>query len=242
MITSETRSLMEIPQQYLLGEKIDAETEYKLGRACVAHCAAAIDYMHDPNESAYDALVGFVLEYGAGSGSEFYTDNKGWNSVAIADLLRAKGYGVVAQNLSAHMDKANFDKAISTGRVRTNDEKSLLNLYAAYAGEKRENWLTPIESTLSRGGHVISTITIPLLSGMGFGGHSIVITGLDVDTRRAAYFDPDHYNIQRYGQSPPEIKRISQESLHYERPLGDLLATMTGEIMHVIPRQISADR
>lgn len=235
MTTLETRSITEVPQQFLLGEQVGKDVEFKLGRACVAHCAAVVEQFYNPGAGSVEALTAFVLEHGAGSNSEFYQEGRGWNTVAVADLLRLQGFSVISQNLTYGPEEGNFNAAVHAGRARSDTEKSSLNLYWPYGGNDREKWLIPIESTIGRGGYVIATISIPLLSGDGFGGHSIILTDVDTSRGMAEYFDPDFYNLNRYGSQPLAIERHHTKPLHYTRPLEEQLSVMTGEVLHILP-------
>lgn len=235
MATIETQSIIEIPQQFLLGEHVSQDVEFRLGRACVAHCAAAVEQFCSDEVVTVETLTDFVLEYGAGSNSEFYHEGRGWNNVAIADLLRLQGFSVISQNLNYDPAEGDFNATLAAGRAKSDTEKASLNLYWPYGGADRRRWLDPLDSTLKRGGYVISTISIPLLSGEGFGGHSVVLTDIDIPNGTVEYFDPDFYNVNRYGSQPITIGRHSSKPLHYIRTVEDHLSVMTGEVLHILP-------
>lgn len=224
-------SIYEIPQQLLGGGDIPEDVEHALARACVVHCAAAaLNREHAP--SVYE-LKDFVVEHGAGSGSELYVEGVGWNIVGVADLLRHRGYSVISQSLGYGSDDLDLKKAGESGRVKSDFEKERLALLAEYGGKSRGSWLDAVRHTRTFGGKVIASIQIPLLSG-GFGTHAVLVQDID-DEANVTYFDPDHYNVARFGENKPDIERIHETELIYKRPAHEFLSVMTGELVHVYP-------
>lgn len=223
------KSIYEVPQQFLLGEEISPEQEFALARGCVVHCAAAaLDQEHAPTTNE---LADFIVQYGAGSGSEMYQDGAGWKQTAVADLLRHDGYSVISQNLNYGSDETNLEQMTEAGRVRSDFEKERLLVLSEHGGKSRENWLTAIEhSTMMRGKAVVS-IRIPLLSGDGYGDHAVLVHSIDDEF--VTYFDPDYYLVQRHGENPPDIQRVDEEKMIYRRPRQDFLGAMSGNVMHL---------
>lgn len=230
-------SILETSQQFLLGEHAPADVVYKLGRACTAHClAAAQELMGVTPDNATDNLVDFVLQYGAETGSGLYHDGKGWDISSLSDLMRLNGFSMISQNLRYGSGESDVQQAAKTGRVRTEAEKSHLVLRSDYGGTSRERWPESISHTLDLGGMVMTSIQIPLLSGDGYGMHAVLVTGLDEAAGEVTYFDPDFYNLSRYGSAPPTIERVDETRLIYRRPIVEHLSYMTGEITHILPR------
>jgi hypothetical protein len=235
--TSFEASILDVPQQLLLGETASSEVTYKLGRACTAHCmAAAQEIMRPEEQTNITELVDFVMTEGAETGSELYHDGRGWDIVGLSDLLRLKGHPVVSQNLKYTNRDFNVYAAAERGRARSEREKTHLVLMADYGGLERRRWAGALNHTLQLGGLVLSSIQIPLLSGDGYGMHSVLVTDIDEASDTLDYFDPDYYNLARYGGSPPDIARLDDERLLYQRPIEDHLGSMTGEVVHVLPR------
>lgn len=229
--TPKEGSIYEIPQQLLGGEDAPEEIMHALARACVVHCAAAaVNKEHAPS---VDELRDFVLEHGAGSGSDLYTEGIGWNVIGVAELLRHQGYSVISQNLNYAPGDTNIKQATEAGRIRSDFEKERMVLLSEYGGPSRQNWAEAIKHSRAFGGKVIASIQIPLISGNGFGTHAVLVQDIDDDT--VTYFDPDHYNLTRFGQNKPAIEKIHETELIYKRPLGEFLGAMTGELMHIYP-------
>lgn len=226
-------SIYEIPQQLLGGEDVPYEVGHALARACVVHCAAAaVNKEHAPT---VDELKDFVIEHGAGSGSKFYKEGIGWNVVGVADLLRHDGYSVISQNAGYDKNKLDLKNASESGRVRSDFEKERLILLTENGGKNRGKWLDAIRHTQTFGGKVIASIQIPLISGDGFGTHAVLVQDISEDNQTITYFDPDHYNVARFGGAKPNIERIHETELIYRRPTSEFLASMTGELIHIYP-------
>lgn len=229
-------SILETPQQYLAGDSPPGNLEFKLGRACTAHCLSVSRQILDSTrETTITELIDFVDTFGANSDSGLYDDAKGWQIIELADLLRLDGLKVVSQNLNISVDTADFDAALKVGRARTNYEKSRLNLYLSGGGSDRNRWIEPIQSTLSSDGLVVASIQIPLLSGEGYGNHTVIITKIDKNDEIIYYFDPDFYNTLRYQNGAHDIIKSEQSGLFYQRSIADQLGAMTGEILHIFP-------
>lgn len=233
---STNRSILETPQQLLLGLNVSPEVEYVLGRACTAHSfAAAKELIGDSYTTDSDELISLVLENGAGSGSVYYREGVGWNIIALADLLRKDGFPVISQNIRYDKYSGNFDQAVQVGRVRTEFEKSRLNLLMDYGGANCMRWLEAIYSTTLFLGVVVVSVSIPLLDGSGYGPHAVVVAGIDDQHNTVTYFDADMYCIQRYEPREPDIVRVDKEVLLYQRSVNDFVGQMTGEITHILP-------
>lgn len=227
-------SIYEVPQQLLAGdlESVPEEVAHALARACVVHCAAAaLNPEHAPST---EELVDFVVEHGARSGSHMYKEGTGWNMIAVGDLLRHKGYSVVSQGLKYDSNHFNLKSATESGRVRSDFEKERLILLTEYGGSSRGKWLDALRYTQAFGGKSIASITIPLMSGDGYGTHAVLVEGVD-DRGMVTYFDPDHYNVERFGDNPPDIERVDESRLVYQRSAHDFLMAMTGEVTHIFP-------
>lgn len=226
--------ILRTPQQYLLGEQVSSEIEYKLGRACLVHCLAAAEAIVGEGSYALSDVAEFVCSNGADTGSEFYEQGTGWRHVPLANVLRAAGFGIVLQDLRINSISYSDVCAVRSGRVRSIFERTQLKLYSEYGGEERSRWPRAFEATLNRRGVVLTSISIPLLSGDGFGGHGVLVTGYDGES--IEYFDPDAYCLTRYGQvNSPTITRVSEERLFYSRPMHEHLGAMTGAVMHIFP-------
>lgn len=225
-------SIYEIPQQLLGGEDVPEEVGHALARACVVHCAAAaVNKEHAPS---VDELKDFVVTHGAGSGSELYIEGAGWNIIGVSDLLRHEGYSVISQNLGYSPDQADLEKATQSGRVRNEFEKERLSVLSKYGGESRDSWIDAINDTVASGGKAIVSLRIPLLSGEGFGTHAVLVQDLD-SQNEITYFDPDHYNVARFGEDRPNIDRIHESELIYRRPTSEFVEAMSGEVIHIYP-------
>lgn len=232
--TSQGGSIYEVPQQLLAGdiEQVPEDVAHALARACVVHCAAAaLNQEHAPST---EELVNFVVEHGARSGSDLYEEGVGWNMIAVGDLLRHKGYSIISQSLKYDSDHFDLKSAAESGRVRSDYEKERLALLTQHGGSSRGTWLDALRYTQAGGGKVIASITIPLMSGNGFGTHAVLIEGID-DQGILTYFDPDRHNVERFGDNPPNIERTDGSRLVYRRPVQDFLAAMTGEVTHIFP-------
>ncbi len=227
-------SIFETPQQFLAGEIVSPDVEYKLGRACTAHCFSLVKAeLDDTADRSTETLVDFVLTNGANTKSGLYSDGVGWNIIGLADMLREDSYRVIAQNMYYSREERDLQQAYSIGRARTEFEKARLNLYGSSGGLDRSRWLEPMYNTLLFGGLVVSSIQIPLLSGDGYGKHAVVITEIDEEEGKITYFDPDFYNQQRYSMGSVSIERHTEPELIYKRLIEEHLNVMTGEVVHI---------
>lgn len=234
--TSLDASVLETSQQFLLGEQASSDAVYKLGRACTAHClAAAQELMGVTGNTSIDEVVDFVLRYGAETGSDLYHDGKGWDIASLADLMRFNGFSVISQNLRYGADESDVSQAVKTGRVRSETEKAHLVLRSDYGGKSRERWAGSLRHTIDLGGVAMTSIQIPLLSGDGYGMHAVLVTEIDETLDELTYFDPDFYNLSRYGSAAPTIERVDENRLLYRRPITEHLSYMTGEVTHILP-------
>lgn len=239
MSVIEELSPAEIPQQHLAGESIDPPLEFALARACLAHCVdVGQTYINPTPSRSVEELVGFVSAYGASSDSELYRSGHGWEITKLADLLRLEGYQAVSQNMNYTGNEVNVSAAAESGRVRSDFEKSRLVLFGQFGGATRDKWLAPVEQTLLFGGYSITSIQIPLLSGDGYGPHAVLVLDIDKESDEVTYFDPDFYNTVRHVSNTQAIEEVTDaKGLIYKRPLHEHLAAMTGEVLHIFPKQ-----
>lgn len=226
-------SVLETSQQYLAGPEIPHALEFKLGRACLAHCFSASSEYLGMQATSTQELVSFIDAFGAGTESQYYHDGIGWRIPELANLSRINNLEVVVQDLHYDREHTNIQAAERRHRVSSDFEKSRLNLLADYGGEDRSKWGEALDATVMTGGVAICSITIPLLSGDGYGGHSVMVTDIDLDGDRVTYFDPDFYNTSRYGSTVPDIDVADPSKLIYTRPLSDHLSVMGGSVAHV---------
>lgn len=226
-------SPLEVPQQQLAGEGVSSDLEFKLARACLAQCfVVAEDLLHNQTTDIED-LVSFIDKNGANTGSDYYSEGEGWRSVHLASLIRSKNMHVVVQDMRYDRQHTDIKTATEQGRVNSDFEKSRLNILAEYGGLDRSKWIEAIEHTIALGGIAVSSIDIPLLAGDGFGRHAVLITNASAEEGTITYFDPDAYNILRYGSKAPQISRADDTKLIYSRPSTEHASIMSGTVTHL---------
>lgn len=241
-------SLLEVAQQEIAGPDAKEKFDYLLARGCLPVTLAAMDELvRGPSDTRRDELLDFIQTYGPGSegaaDTEYYARDRGWLLSGLADLLRKQGNYVVVQNLLFGSGEPIYP-AIESGRVREFDEMQTLLDRMEHGGRERASWHKAIKDTLTKGidtltdGAVIPIISIPLMSGKGMGGHSVLI--IDIDSDRVRYFDSDVDLKKRYEINDmlvPDIRRVEDESrLFYEQPTQEFVERMTGELLHVFPK------
>lgn len=233
-----SRNILNTPQQQLAGEDCPSTLRFKLDRACTVHSLAAASILLGKVVSIQE-VVDFVNSNGAETGSAYYSEGHGWRSVELADEMRQKGFTIIAQNLNIHSDEMNLDAAQFSGRIKTESEAQVLQEYAQFGTvhpEERQKWWQPIGRTVTSGGLVLTSVQIPLLSGNGEGGHSVLITDHDQVNQNVTYFDPDIHYLDRYKEPKPPISKIDTDKLLYERPAEDMQKHMSGEVIHIWQR------
>ena len=221
-------------QQFLAGETIPPQLERQLGRACTAHClAVARDHLGVSPPASREDFIDFVAEYGAETESPFYSNQGGWNLIALADVLRLEGCSVVVQNMRYGSEATSIVQATQTGRVRSAAEQCYLTEHALYGGDSTDEWLDAVHVTLRDGGVSATSMNIPLLSGDGFGRHSVLVT--EMSERAVTYFDPDYYNVVRLGSAGYQVHAVELGGRYYRQAKQHFTARMSGEVTHIVP-------
>lgn len=228
-------SILSISQQRLAGERVNEDLQFKLDRACTVHSLAAARVILQESIVTPAEVVAFVDTYGAQTGSMYYSEGHGWRSVPLADSLRALGYKAIMQNLNVAPHEFNRDAAQKSRRVVSPSEITIFENNSEFGGAERSVWQGSLSQTLDANGVVLASIQIPLRSGYGTGGHSVLLTDIDPVAGECVYFDPDLYNIDRLKDSAVPIERCNEDQLLYRRGISNLLEVMTGEVIHIFP-------
>lgn len=212
------------------------ELAFLFGRACFTHCVAIAREIHE------GPISGHLYEYIAfleGSGprpdgthdTNLYVHDRGWSHVAMADLLRLEGYDAAVQNLAVPREKLSMENNRAARRVTTLTEEQSMRLLTALNGEDRTMWAAALWAGRRLEAVPIVTIQIPLLSGKGMGGHTVVVTKVGEDVIQ--YLDPDAHAIGRYegDAGTQQIQHVG--GIEFSQSADRFAERMTGEVMWV---------
>lgn len=233
--------------QHAIGESVGTgldvdrkrDAAFLFARACFPHCLAmARERIEGPIPGHLFEYISFIESSGprpdGTHDTGLYVHERGWNHVAMGDLLRLRGYEVFVQNLSVQPREVDHDKLRSLGRVRTVGEMALAEHLSAYTGEQRSRWSSALQVARRIKAVPIPTISIPRLDGNGMGGHTVLVR--HIRGGRVYYSDPDAKAIDRYrGDAEQQGITAHRDALAFSQPSKDFVARMTGEVMWVTP-------
>ncbi len=237
--------LLRVPQQLLMGEIIDKEREFRLGRACLLQCVSVARLMLDESaDVSLDGLVGFLDTFGPGHEEKgYYAEGLGWVATSLADTLRFAGHPVVSQNLQYDINSTDLQQSTNSRRVTTDNERNILLQLGEFGGKDKNRWIEALKYTTRQHGLSAVSIFIPsIVDGRaGLNTHSVLVFDIDDETDRVEYIDTDTHAMFRYEgdaavQQDIQTARDPGTPLYYSQPAKQFAERMTGQALHIFPK------